>query len=402
MNKDAKDKYIYTVIMRSLAILVVVLIALMIYRFDVVKAGAEKVTNILMPFLYGGVIAYLLKPATLKFESYALIALEGCFKTPETHKKVSRGIGITFSMLMFAAIIYAFLAFAVPQILESVASIIHIMPSNINRASEWLSGLAGNDVALQNLINRSADTILVNFEDWIQNSVMPNIQTYVAEVTTQVWNMVIAAKNLLIGLVACVYLLYNMDHLAYQGKLILLGVFGKEWSMKIRNELYIVDQMFTGFIVGKLIDSLIIGVICMIVMSLLDWPFVMLISTIVGVFNIIPFFGPFIGAVPSAFLMLMVSPRHMIYFLIFILILQQFDGNILGPKILGNRTGISGLWILFSITLFGGLFGLVGMVIGVPLFAVIYDVIKKLVKNSMRMRNISEEEQEELVKKIKR
>ena len=154
--------------------------------------------------------------------------------------------------------------------------------------------------------------------------------------------------------------------------------------------------MFEGFINGKLIDSLIIGLICFFFMNIFKWPFAVLISTIIGVTNIIPFFGPFIGAVPAALLMLMVSPLKMVYLLIFIFALQQFDGNILGPKILGNTTGLSSFWVLFSITFFGGLWGIVGMIVGVPLFAVIYDLVGKCIRYFLRLRGISQEQEEAL------
>ena len=149
-----------------------------------------------------------------------------------------------------------------------------------------------------------------------------------------------------------------------------------------------VNQMFGGFIIGKLVDSLLIGIICFVGVSVLKMPFPLLLSVVVGVTNIIPFFGPFVGAVPTGFLVLLVSPGKCLYFLLWILVLQQFDGNILGPKILGNSTGLSSFWVLFSILLFGGLFGFVGMIIAVPAFAVLYDLIARAVHHSLRMRKL--------------
>ena len=162
-----------------------------------------------------------------------------------------------------------------------------------------------------------------------------------------------------------------------------------KWANNVIEELRFVNQMFGGFIIGKLVDSLIIGIICFIGTSLMKMPFTLLISVIIGVTNIIPFFGPFIGAIPTGFLVLLVSPVKCIYFLIFILLLQQFDGNILGPKILGDSTGLSSFWVLFSILLFGGLFGFVGMIIAVPAFAVIYDLIARAVHFSLKNKKLS-------------
>ena len=206
--------------------------------------------------------------------------------------------------------------------------------------------------------------------------------------------------NLFIGLVVAIYLLYGRRKFRKQGKLLLYSLFKERWADKIVEEIRFADRVFSGFIGGKLLDSAIIGGICYIGMMIMGLPYAILISVIVGVTNIIPFFGPFIGAIPCALLLLLGSnPWDALYFLIFIVILQQVDGNIIGPKILGNTTGVSSFWVLFSILLFGGLWGLVGMVIAVPLFGVIYDIIRKLTARGLK-RNRHEEMMQEYNEKF--
>ncbi len=391
MKKETKEKYLYPALGKAGVLIAAVMIFFFCYRFDAVRGWFSRIVDVLRPFLYGAAIAYLLKPSCCWFESRLLKFLEKYCASLKKKDKLARAWGIVASMFVFLVIIYTFIALFVPQIVSSIASIIQVLPYNINKASLWLEELARDNAGLRAVIESASNMILTNFQDWMEKGLMPNMQVVITQISTQVWNIVVALKNLLIGLVVCVYLLSCREKLMSQCKLLLLGICGEKWGGRIREEMHIVDDMFEGFINGKLIDSLIIGIICFVVMSFLKWPYVALISTIIGVTNIIPFFGPFIGAVPSALLMLMHSPMQMLYFLIFVLILQQFDGNILGPKILGNTTGLSSFWVLFSITFFGGLFGIVGMIIGVPLFAVLYDLVRKVIYYILDIRGISGE-----------
>ena len=207
------------------------------------------------------------------------------------------------------------------------------------------------------------------------NVVVPNIYRIIGSVSSGVVLVVRAVFDILIGLIVMVYLLNMKEKLLAQAKMIIYGVFPLKIANKVIEEGRYVHQVFGGFIIGKLLDSLIIGLICFVLLGFANMPYVLLVSVIVGVTNVIPFFGPFIGAIPSAFLILLSDPMKCLYFLIFVLLLQQFDGNILGPKILGDSTGLSSFWVLFSILLFGGLMGFVGMIIGVPTFAVMYRLV---------------------------
>ena len=199
-----------------------------------------------------------------------------------------------------------------------------------------------------------------------------------------VLNVVVVLKNLIIGIIVAVYMLASRKRFVQQGKLVLYSIFKPRWAELIKEEAKYADKMFGGFINGKILDSAIIGVLCYIACLIFKFPSALLVSVIIGVTNVIPFFGPFIGAIPATLLILIQNPIKALWFVLFVLVLQQVDGNIIGPKILGNTTGLSSFWVLFAILLFGGLWGFVGMIIGVPLFAVIYDIIKKLVIHGLK------------------
>ena len=208
-------------------------------------------------------------------------------------------------------------------------------------------------------------------------------------VYTGVVNIVNLVKNTLIGIIVMLYLLNIKDTLTAQSKKIIYSLFPLPAANEIIEKWRYIHKVFGGFIIGKLVDSLIIGILTFVWLSIIKMPYTVLISVIVGVTNIIPFFGPFIGAIPSALLVLLVSPKKCLWFLLSILVIQQLDGNIIGPKILGNSTGISSFWVLFSILFFGGVLGPVGMIIGVPTFAVIYRLTAEWVNKRLKKKELS-------------
>ena len=226
-------------------------------------------------------------------------------------------------------------------------------------------------------------------QNWLTNDLIPNMYNIISGVSSGLFSIVNTVMDVFIGLIVMVYLLNMKTKLQTQAKMIIYGAFPLKIANKVIEECRFVHHVFGGFIIGKLLDSLIIGILCFILLTIMKMPYVLLVSVIVGVTNIIPFFGPFIGAIPSAFLILLVSPRQCLYFIGLILLLQQFDGNILGPKILGDSTGVSSFWVLFSILLFGGLFGFVGMIIGVPTFAVFYRLTTELVTYLLGKKELS-------------
>ena len=376
MNSNNKKNYIYWMFAIFGAIALNVALFFLIFRFKEFGGVIGKIMAILKPMIYGAAIAYLLKPVCNTYEHKLNERL------PSKLKKMSKALAITGSMLTMCIIVYLLLIIIIPQVVNSVTSLINTLPDKLNYAASWLEETLKEDTVVANYITENYIMLKDKAIEWMSNELIPNmqnIQNILAGVSIQIWNSVMFLKNLLIGLIIAVYLLASRKKFAVQGKMVLYSIVKTKWADKILTELKYADNTFVGFINGKILDSAIIGVICYVCCLIFKFPNAMLVSVIVGVTNIVPFFGPFIGAIPSALLIFIESPLKSLWFLIFIVALQQVDGNIIGPKILGNSTGLSSFWVLFSILVFGGLWGFVGMVIGVPLFAVIYDIAKKLV-----------------------
>jgi len=270
-----------------------------------------------------------------------------------------------------------------PQLYESVRSLWNSLPDKVNQFLVWARGVFGEDEELLHLFSTSYDMLYQELEAWAQTTLVPYISNIVSGVGVSVYKILLFLYNLLIGLIVACYLLASRKKFARQSVMIVRSVLKPKWAELFLNEVAFIDRMFGGFIDGKILDSAIIGVLCYIGCSIFNFPNALLISAFVGITNVIPYFGPFIGAIPSILLILIEDPVKAIWFAIFILALQQLDGNIIGPAILGDRTGLSSFWVLFSIILFGELWGIAGMIVCVPLFAVIYDIIKKLVRRGL-------------------
>ncbi|MCC8047274.1 MAG: AI-2E family transporter [Clostridiales bacterium] len=356
-----------------------ILLFFLLYHSKSVAGFFSNVIGILTPFIIGGVIAYLLTPTCNFLEKWLQKKLE----KKENGAKIAGSLSIVFTLLFAVLVVLILLIMVVPALLKNIYSVLLQIPDSVQTFKNWAMNLAGDNETLQNYINDLSETVSTALPDWINNTVLPGLQTLIGGISTGVSRLVGGLYNLLIGIIVSIYLLGCRKTFARQGKKLVHSIFRKKWATLILDEIEYANRMFTGFISGRIIDSLIIGVICFVGMLIFRIPDPILISVIVGVTNIIPFFGPYIGAIPSFLLILSVNPVKAIVFLVFILILQQFDGNILGPRILGNVTGLSSFWVLFSILLFGGLFGFVGMIIGVPVFAVIYDIVRKLVNKGV-------------------
>ena len=239
---------------------------------------------------------------------------------------------------------------------------------------------------IQNYVAVAMEDLYAMLANFITNGLLPNIETIITGLTTSVISVVGAAFDLLIGLCAAIYMLASRDIFLAQSKKIVVALCKERTADNILRLGRRIHKVFSGFIIGKILDSLIIGVLCYLGMLILKLPHPALVATVVGVTNVIPFFGPFIGAIPSAFLILLVNPLQAVYFCLFVLALQQLDGNVIGPRILGDTIGISGFWVLVSITVAGGLFGFAGMVLGVPVFAVLYMLVTEFVNSKLKTK----------------
>lgn len=381
MDKKPHIKpYIYGMLAGFGAISLSILFFFFIYRFDGFGDAVSKVTGILMPFIYGAVIAYLLKPVCNCVENFLRRLL------PEKMGTAANMLAVTISLLFGILVVYALIMMIVPQLITSVTTLYYTARNNLNDFVDWASHqeIIASNQKLLDFIETSYDNLQDTLDNIVRTKLVPSMQSLLSGAALGVMSFVTFLKNIVIGLIVSVYLLASRKKFGQQGKLILYSLVKPRWANLIMEEIRYADRMFGGFINGKILDSAIIGVLCYIACLIFKFPSALLVSVIIGVTNVIPFFGPFIGAIPATLLILIQNPIKALWFVLFVLVLQQVDGNIIGPKILGNTTGLSSFWVLFAILLFGGLWGFVGMIIGVPLFAVIYDVLKKFVFHGLR------------------
>lgn len=349
--------------------------------FNVVR----KFIQIISPFLYGLVFAFLMNPI-LKFIEVRLQKLLRKREISERSvRKISRVVGLIIAFIVVVALIYLVLALIVPNLIESVRTLID--PQTIigyyNQVRNWITRLFSDNPDLQQWATERLANIFNSVEEWVENV---DFQEAIRNVGSTVFNLVKGVLNFAIGLIAAIYMLISKERYSAQFKKILVACLSEERCDRFFDIGHRISEIFSGFIIGKIVDSLIIGVLCYIGMVILRLPYAVLISTIIGITNIIPFFGPIIGAVPSALLIFLVNPMQCLWFVVFVVVLQQLDGNVIGPRILGNSVGLSSFWILVSITVFGGIFGFAGMVLGVPCFAVIYMLISDSVTRRLKKK----------------
>lgn len=358
-----------------------ILCAFVLFKMPVIISVLKGITEILKPFLYGVVFAYLLAPLCNKIE-------EKLFQFfPKAKAKARRFIcfiAIVISLCVAIAVIWLIIMMIIPQVWDSVMKIIQMVPQKLIVVNNWIEHMLENQPELQAYFEEFSSHAESNIDSLLNVDTIQKVQSIINSLSVQLFGVLGVVKNIFLGLLISAYLLGSRKLFGAQAGLILHGVFSDKWAKIIEEEIRYTDKMFNGFLVGKIIDSAIIGLLCFAGTSIMGFEAPAFISVIIGITNIIPFFGPFIGAIPCGLLLLLENPMHCLYFIIFIFVLQQLDGNVIGPKILGNTTGVSSFWVLFAILLFGGMWGVVGMVIGVPLFAVIYDIIRKLVYRGLR------------------
>lgn len=387
MVDPKKKRYFYLSLSLFAAISSSIIVFFSLDRMKGIGEALNTLSQILSPFISGGVVAYLLRPMCNFFEELLSTVL------PSKLKKSADTFAILCSMLVMVLVVYALIAMIVPGVYDSVITLWNAIPARVEEFINWAVAKYGEDerlVVLFDYFNTSAETIMKDVESWVRNTLIPQVTILVSGVGSGVYRLLRSVYNLLIGVIVAIYLLSSRKRFARQGVLIVRSSLSEKWANAILNEVALIDKMFGGFIDAKILDSAIIGVLCYVGCSILRIPNTLLISVFVGVTNVIPFFGPIIGAVPATLLVLIESPIKALWFVLFALFLQQLDGNLIGPRIMGNRIGLSSFWVMFSIILFGGMWGLAGMVVGVPLFAVIYDLIRKFVKRGLYKKDKQE------------
>lgn len=383
-----------------LVLVAAMVVFLAINNFKHIVYIVGQYVGLVKPVIYGCVIAYLINPIYKFYYRllHKMVEKRGKKASPKL-LGLFNALAITFALLTGLLIIVLLCWLVLPQVFSSVISLVNTLPEQADFYYNKLTkSLQENPYLMDRMqrvllqITEYADAKMnTELLPWMHRELLPNVNTYAVQLASGVMSVLNVLYNLLIGIIVAIYLLLSKRVFAAQAKKITYGLFRQDHADTLIHYVRLADKMFNGFIAGKIVDSTIIGIICFVAMSILHLPYAVLVSVIVGVTNMIPFFGPYIGAIPSILLILLVNPVQAVYFLILIVILQQLDGNVIGPTILGESTGLSAFWVLFSILLFGGLWGIVGMLIGVPLFAVIYEIISDFVNARLASRNLSTE-----------
>ena len=361
-----------------------------IIHFDSVQEGWSSFTTILFPFIFGLVMAYLLCPVYNAVVRRMYRIASSRFKNRKSAFRLARVMGTLVSLFVLFGVVGGLFAMVLPETIRSVVGLVQEAPDKFNELIQWVENtftaerfpeLAGTAEAV---ISRARDSFVL----WTENEFLPRIGEYMTQISQGVIVTLRTLMNMLIGVIVCVYFLNSKELFKAQTKKLIAATMSRKHAENIQDFANFCNKTFGGFINGKLIDSLIIVTLCFILMTIFKLPYAVLVSTIVGITNVIPFFGPFIGAIPSALIICFSSPMQAVYFLLLILALQQFDGNILGPKILGGTTGLASFWVLFAILMGGGLFGFVGMVLGVPVCAVAFYYLNLYLRKRLARRNM--------------
>lgn len=389
MNKSDIKKVQRILLLVGLITVVICFVVMLFFRSHLVSSGFQKAIVLLTPFIYGAVIAYLLCPVCAFCEKWLtrLFDRNGEGK----HKGLISIISILLSLVLLFLILLLLLVAVIPELVSSITKIVQSFPRALNSFERWLKNLGEGELVpaevvawVESSLNGGYD----HLEEFLKTDLLPRLNTLMGGMGTSIKSIFGVLSNFALGVIISAYILGERRNFKRQLILILRAAFSERTANWILKEASFANQKFNGFLIGKIVDSTIIGVLCFIFLALTGMPYTILISIIVGVTNMIPFFGPYIGMIPSAILILTVSPVKCIIFLVFIILLQQLDGNVIGPKILGDKLGLSSFWILFSILIFGSLWGLVGMIVGAPLFAVIYDLCRSLVHLGLKKRGI--------------
>jgi len=369
---------------------------MLLQRADIIVGWAARFTVVMSPAIYGFVIAFLLSPAVLFFEGKVFGKL---FK--KIKPKVNRGLSILLTYILFIVFIGLFFAIVMPQFIGSLIGIGIRLPSYYKSIQtvffgtmDTMSGMFMDDpmtsgmwLSFSTNIMDAIDAVLPRMIEWLTHDLLNVVTLFVGRLTSGILSGIL-------GFILSIYMLIERERLMAQVRKICEALFNQRTTQLMYEIVVDTNRVFGGFIIGKIIESIIMGILCFIGMMILRLPFALLISVIVGVFNVIPYFGSIVGAIPGIVLLFIYDadkgPMQSLIFFIFILVLQQFDGNVMGPKILGDSTGLTALWVIFAVMFFSGLFSVLGMLIGVPLFAVIYHLARRLVNYLLRKKGKSE------------
>lgn len=372
----------YNVILKYVvvAIIIALLLVLMMFRWETVKSVTSYILEIFEPVIWGAVCAFIMNPIMTSTEKF----LQRFIFRKKPRPKLCRAIGVVVATLVFIAVIAMIILSVIPEIISAFPGIYEgIRYELLPGIGRWADKVLADNPSVQEIVNEQLSDFGSTLQKLLSN-VVPQLQNFL----TSLFDFANSVKNFVFGIIIAIYFLLSKESLQVQAKKLIVANFKEDTYRNIFKVTSNTNDKLLNFIYGKVIDSVIIGILCGIGMTIFRMPYVMIISIIVGITNIIPIFGPFIGAIPGTVLVLIAEPKKAIWFIVFIIVLQQLDGNIIGPKILGSKIGLSPFWMLFSIIIFGSMFGIVGMIVGVPLFAVAYDLLTSYVDARLKEKNM--------------
>lgn len=388
MEENKNDIYFKWGLTAVAVIVIALVISLIFSKLGPIATAISTIISTVSSVLYGVVMAFLMAPVYDRIGIWVGEILSSLFPKWKKSDKYAKMIATLACLVILILVVFALIMMIIPELVNSITNVISYAPSGTQNLEAWLKDILNKNPNLEKLIIGNYLDISERLSDIATTTVLPNVNTYIKNLSSGVINALGVVVNIIIGLMVMMYLLNMKTTLASQAKKIVYAVAGVKIGNEIVTEARYIKNMFEKFIVGKIIDSIIIGIINYVFMAIIHMPYALLISVVVGVTNVIPFFGPFIGAIPSIILLLLISPVTALQFAVWILVLQQVDGNIIGPKILGQTTGLPSFWVLFSILLFGGLFGIVGMIIAVPTWAIIYRTISRLSEHFLKKKGL--------------
>lgn len=379
-NKHYNTVAFYAILVIAASMLMVIAI----FKFSEIKSAFQQLMSILSPIFLGIVIAFILNPLVNSIEKFA-----NRFVMKKQHPKLLRAVSVAISAVAFIAFVGGTLYIIIPAFADSISDMVNNISNIVNRLYDWSSKLLSDNPKLESVVNSKIDDLSSDL-----NSLVDRVQPMLGNVLSGALGFINFIKNFIFGFIVSIYILISKETLLAQFKKLFLATFKKKTCDRVFTIAKQSNKVFAGFLFGKVIDSVIIGILAFLGLWILGIEYYVLIAVIIGITNVIPYFGPFIGGIPSAILVLLVQPHKTIWFIIFILVLQQFDGNILGPKILGGTVGLPTFWVLFSLVLGGGLFGPVGLLLAVPTFSVLYDITRTRTENKLREKKLPTDTEE--------
>lgn len=388
-------KYLYWGVTALVVLAIVVLFNFLLNQHVAIKEAATTLVKILLPIILGFVIAFLVNPLMKWFEVsfFAIFDKKAPDRRylPKWKKNLYRVLSMVFSYLFILILLACFIIAVIPQISDSIVNISILFPKYKENFLEWFNNLTLKYPEVYKYLGNYIKENEAIIDNWTDTTLVPWLTQLASKSSVYLLTIFKALKDFIIGFIVSIYVLSKKELFKGQAKKIVYSLFNVKNGNIIIKNVRMASDKFAGFIIGKIVDSLIIGLLCFVGCQIMRMEYPVLLALIIGVTNIIPFFGPVIGAIPCLVLLLVINPLHALYFLIFVIILQQLDGNFIGPKILGSSTGISSFWVIFAITVFGGFWGVPGMIVGVPLMAVIYTLIQSALDIALRNKELSQD-----------